>query len=109
VKGKLDDKLYAEGSTGQPKVNPLVAELRSIEDQIETLERRVFGDQVATPTGAASDPAALLEAANQRFAELARRAPRGRPRPTRASSSSRAASPPRPSTFRPPRWMSPQA
>jgi hypothetical protein len=66
------DPLYAAGSTGQPKVNPLVAELRAIEDQIETLERRVFGDQSAAPTnGGASDPAALLAAANKRFAELA--------------------------------------
>lgn len=72
VKGQLDDKLFASGSMGQPKVNPLVAELRSIEDQIEALERRVFGDVAATPVGGSSDPAALLTAANQRFAELSR-------------------------------------
>lgn len=66
------DPLLVEGSTGQPKMNPLVAELRSIEDQIETLERRVFGDQsAAAPTsGGASDPAAVLAATNARFAEL---------------------------------------
>lgn len=72
VKGQLDDKLYSTGSTGQPKVNPLIAELRSIEAQIETLERRVFGE-TALPAagGGSSDPAALLAAANARFAELA--------------------------------------
>lgn len=73
VKGQLDDKLYSTGSTGQPKVNPLIAELRSIEAQIETLERRVFGE-TALPSaagGGSSDPAALLAAANARFAELA--------------------------------------
>lgn len=71
-RGKQADKLFVEGSTGQPKVNPLVAELRSIEDQIEALERRIFGDlTVAASPGAGSDPAGLLEAANRRFVELA--------------------------------------
>ena len=70
-RGKAKDALFVEGSTGQPKVNPLVAELRSIEDQIEALERRVFGDQApAAAGGGSSDPAALLAAANARFAEL---------------------------------------
>lgn len=71
-RGKAPDRLFVEGSTGQPKVNPLVAELRSVEDQIEALERRIFGDQSPAPAGGqANDPAALLEAANRRFAELA--------------------------------------
>lgn len=72
VKGQLDDRLYAQGSMKQPVINPLVAELRSIEAQIEALERRVFGE-TATPAtgGGSSDPAALLAAANARFAELA--------------------------------------
>ena len=71
VKGKPDDKLFVEGSTGQPKVNPLVGELRSIEAQIEAIEKRVFGDMTAaTSSGGSSDPGALLEAANARFAEL---------------------------------------
>lgn len=70
-RGKAADKLYVEGSTGQPKVNPLIAELRSIEATIEELELQVFGDQTPAPAaGGTSDPAALLEAANRRFAEL---------------------------------------
>lgn len=71
ARGKAADKLYVEGSTGQPKVNPLIAELRSVEDQIDALERRVFGDQSPpAAAGGSSDPAALLAAANARFAEL---------------------------------------
>ena len=66
------DPLYSSGSTGQPKVNPLVQELRAIEDQIEALERRVFGIEASSPSPGegAHDPAALLAAANARFAEL---------------------------------------
>lgn len=72
-RGKAADKLFVEGSTGQPKVNPLVAELRSVEAQIETMERRVFGEQSADPgQGGSGDPASLLAAANDRFAELVR-------------------------------------
>jgi hypothetical protein len=71
-RGKAVDKLYVEGSTGQPKVNPLIAELRSIESTIEDLELQVFGAAAPAPTGpAGNDPAALLAAANARFAELA--------------------------------------
>lgn len=64
------DPLFVEGSTGQPKVNPLVAELRSIEDQIEQLERRVFGSTSSTTggsTGDGADPAGLLAAATARL------------------------------------------
>jgi hypothetical protein len=71
-RGKATDKLYVEGSTGQPKVNPLIAELRSIESTIEDLEKQVFGDQTPAPAaGGSSDPASILAAANARFAELA--------------------------------------
>jgi len=71
-RGKAQDRIFTDGSMGQPKVNPLIAELRSIEAQIETLERRVFGEEPTSPSGAiANDPAALLAAANARFRELA--------------------------------------
>lgn len=68
---KKPDPLFVDGSTGQPKVNPLIGELRSIEAAIENLELAVFGAPPATETGgSANDPAALLAAANARFAEL---------------------------------------
>ena len=83
-KGKAHDKLYVEGSTGQPKVNPLIAELRSIESTIEDLELQVFGAPPTADTGpAGNDPAALLAAANDRFAELARSIEGEDPRDTR--------------------------
>lgn len=70
-RGRAKDRLYVDGSTGQPKVNPLIAELRSIDTTIETLELQVFGAPPAAETGgSANDPAALLAAANARFAEL---------------------------------------
>lgn len=73
VRGRAKDKLYVDGSTGQPKVNPLIAELRSIESTIEAMELQLFGapPTAETTAGAANDPAALLAAANDRFRELA--------------------------------------
>lgn len=66
-----DDKLFVAGSTGQPKVNPLVAELRSIEDQIDALEKRL-ADATPRPKGsgpAGDDAADLLAAVSARVAE----------------------------------------
>lgn len=58
---KADKRLMVQGSTKQPVVNPLVAQVVSIDRTIEDLEKRLFGPLAvaSTPDDAADAFAAI--------------------------------------------------